>query len=310
MTRRLRLVWQVPVYLLVLLLSLELLLQLGAWVAKEQSRLVPAQWLTGHTRILALGDSNTYGLYLKEQEAWPAQLEHQWNVAHPDSKIEVLNLGYPATNSFRVRNNLPGLLDKLSPDVVLIMVGFNDFWTPQEATDVGQQSGPVAWLKKNSRLYRLYTIAERSGVSQKDMVFGYPRGGWVDTGNASQKLVRIGDASFNMVAPLGEPARHRDGMPDNLKAMIRMVRDRDARVYLLTYPSSGGFYPGANRWLRTVAQEQGTPLIDITPLFVERCPDGAASCPDLLFHDGHATAQGNTLVADIINKELQAALQR
>lgn len=72
----------IPVCLVVLLLACELLLQLGALVVHGQSRLVPAQWLTGNTRVLALGDSNTYGLYLKEEESWPAQLQQLWNNEH------------------------------------------------------------------------------------------------------------------------------------------------------------------------------------------------------------------------------------
>lgn len=310
MTRRLHPVWQTPIYLLGLLLLLELLLQLGALMVKDQARLVSTQWLTGNTRILALGDSNTYGLYLQAQEAWPAQLEQRWNHANPASPIEVLNLGYPATNSFRVRDNLPGLLDKLAPDVVLIMVGFNDFWTPLETVSTGQKHNRLDWLKKNSRLYRLCLIAVRSQISQQDMIFGYPRGGWVDVKDTNQKLIHINDDVFNMVAEPGEPARHRTAMPDNLKAMIQMARDRNVRVYLLTYPSNWGFYPGANKWLKTVAQEQAVPLIDITPFFIERCAAGAASCPDLLFHDGHATAQGNGLVVEIVVKHLKAMLEQ
>ncbi|MEZ5493345.1 MAG: hypothetical protein R3E61_01880 [Pseudomonadales bacterium] len=93
---------------------------MGAWAVAFGAGTVARSWTT---RVLALGDSNTYGLYLKAEEAWPAQLEQSWNSAHPQSPIEVLNLGFPATNSFRVLDNLPVLLDKLSPDIVLYYGG-------------------------------------------------------------------------------------------------------------------------------------------------------------------------------------------
>lgn len=310
MTRRLHHLLRAPFYLLGLLLLLELLLQLGALIVKDQTRLVPAQWLTGNTRILALGDSNTYGLYLDAPDAWPAQLERQWNAANPQQPVEVLNLGYPATNSFRVRENLPALLDKLSPDIVLIMVGFNDFWTPIETVNTQQNKNVLDWVKNHSRLYKLYLIGMRSRIAQQDMAFGYPRGGWFDTNNNEQRLVRVDGEVFRMAAGLGEPARHRNAMSDNLKAMIDVVRAHNAGVYLMTYPSNWGFYPGANKWLKKVAEEQAVPLIDITPIFVALCVDGAASCPDILFHDGHATAQGNALVAAEVNKQLESIKHR
>ena len=306
MARRLHPVARIPVYLFGLILLLELLLQAGAWAVKGQARLVPAQWLTGNTRVLALGDSNTYGLYLEEQAAWPAQLEQQWNAANPGRPVEVLNLGYPGTNSFRVRDSLPGLLDKLSPDIVLIMVGFNDFWTPSEPAYSGRSESVVEWIKNHSRLFRLYLIASRSRITQKDMTFGSKRDGSpVDVNNIEQHLVRMGGDVFYLGTLQGEPSRNRNALSENLVAMISVIRARDAKVYLLTYPSNWGFYPGANKWLTEVAVAQHVPLIDITPLFVARCNEGPASCPDLLFHDGHATAQGNALVATHIKMQIE-----
>ncbi|HSC76325.1 MAG TPA: GDSL-type esterase/lipase family protein [Pseudomonadales bacterium] len=305
MARRLHHAVLAPVYLLALLLLLELLLQLAALLVRDQVRLTPAQWLTGNTRILAVGDSNTYGLYLKAEEAWPAQLERQWNAANTAHPIEVLNLGYPGTNSFRVRENLPALLDKLSPDIVLIMVGFNDFWTPLETLDSEQEKNVLAWIKNRSRLYRFYLIASRSYITQGDMTFGSKRdGSAVDVNNIEQHLVHMDGDAFYLGTRQGEPARNRDALPENLQAMIEMVRARDAKVYLLTYPSGWGFYPGANKRLEDVADKQGVPLINLTPLFVERCKDGPVSCQDLLFHDGHATAQGNALVAAEVKAQL------
>lgn len=294
------------VVLLLLLCCCELLLQLGAWVVRDQSRFTPEQWLTKNTRILALGDSNTYGLYLQEKEAWPAQLERLWNSQHPTKPIEVLNLGYPATNSLRVREYLPDLLEKLSPDIVLIMIGFNDFWTPVEKLDESTNHfvGWIAWVREHSRLYRLYRIAMRSYVSQQDIVAGYPRNGFVDKNSAAQKTINIGDEAFVMGAPVGAPAGNRKTLPDNISAMINTAKKHHAKVFLMTYPSNWGFYPGANKWIKIVAEQQHVPLIDITPIFIARCVSGAASCPDVLYHDGHATAKGNALVAAAVEGAL------
>jgi hypothetical protein len=54
--------------LLGLLLLLEIALQLGSLALRATGRELPAGWLTGGHRILCLGDSNTYGLYLEPEE--------------------------------------------------------------------------------------------------------------------------------------------------------------------------------------------------------------------------------------------------
>ena len=92
--------WIIIVTLLTLVL-LEGVLQVAAvFIDKHQQ---PSQWLhPGRVRILTLGDSNTYGLYLQADQAYPSLLEQQWNAHHPDNRIEVINLGFPGTNSSRV----------------------------------------------------------------------------------------------------------------------------------------------------------------------------------------------------------------
>jgi lysophospholipase L1-like esterase len=308
MTRRLRILLLLPLSLLALAVLLELVLQVGARVVKDQARHVEARWLTGHTRILALGDSNTYGFYLEAKDAWPAQLQQQWNSAYPDRSIEVLNLGYPGTNSFRVRDNLPALLDKLAPDIVFIMVGFNDFWTPLEtvANTVPSVFDSIKhYGKTHSRLYRAYVMWQRSRIRQQDMTFGSPRPSETtdlavmsDPANIEKHLLKMDGDTFYLGTKQGEPARDRRALADNLTAMINLVRARDAEVVLMTYPSHWGFYPGANQWLKKSAQQHATGLLDITPFFITHCTEGPSSCPELLFYDGHATAEGNAQVAD------------
>jgi lysophospholipase L1-like esterase len=141
--------------LLIVLLLLEVILQAGALLVKENAWRAKAHWLTGHVRVLALGDSNTYGLYLPAEESYPAQLEKQWNAQHPDLPIEMINLGYPGTNSFRLLANLPDILDTFKPDLVLLMIGFNDFWTPVETITTLRTPSWTEKILYHSRVYKL-----------------------------------------------------------------------------------------------------------------------------------------------------------
>ena len=143
------------IWILISLITLEVLLQLGALVVKENAWRAKTHWLTGNVRVLALGDSNTYGLYLPAEDSYPSQLEKQWNTTHPELPIEMINLGYPGTNSFRLLANMPDILDTFNPDLVLLMIGFNDFWTPIEPSP---NTRPLSWLEKmqyHSRVCKL-----------------------------------------------------------------------------------------------------------------------------------------------------------
>ena len=147
--------WLVIVTALTVML-LEIILQLAAvFVDKHPQQ---RHWLhPGSIRVLALGDSNTYGLYLQADQAYPAVLEKQWNVSHPENPIEVINLGFPGTNSSRVLKSLPDVIKTFSPDIVTVMVGVNDFWmAPVNIDGVSIKLSPVeGWLRDHSRIYKL-----------------------------------------------------------------------------------------------------------------------------------------------------------
>ena len=87
-----------PVRLLVIwliggVLLLELLLQAGSLVIRATGRDAVGSWATANVRILALGDSHTYGYYLPPKQSYPGQLEVLWNSKFEHPKLEVLNLG-------------------------------------------------------------------------------------------------------------------------------------------------------------------------------------------------------------------------
>src|SRR5512134_3800869 len=119
------------------LVGLELALQLGAVVVRFTHESRGAAKDSGHFRIVCLGDSNTFGLYVLPHESYPAQLERELAALQPERPVEVLNLGAPGLNSSRLLRQFPELLETLAPDLVVIMIGVNDMWTDPtaESTD-------------------------------------------------------------------------------------------------------------------------------------------------------------------------------
>ena len=179
--------------LLVALVGLELLLRAGSlWVGGEGSGRVAAPARGDAHRILCVGDSNTYGVYLadREQESYPAQLEGQL----------------------------------------------------------------------------LHLLVQR-GRFEKDF------------------------------EPGGSPGREQR-LTENLRRIVATARARDVDLVLMTYPGRTGFYPQASHWIRQVAQETRTRLVDQATVFAQLCPDEA--CTEWLYEDGHPRASGYEVMAKVL----------
>jgi hypothetical protein len=87
----------------------------------EYSTAAPA----GVYRILALGDSQTFGNGLDETETWPEQLEALLS-QHGELKYEILNAGIPATDTWQHQIILGRMLSRYHPDAVILALYVND----------------------------------------------------------------------------------------------------------------------------------------------------------------------------------------
>lgn len=76
-------------------------------------------------RVLALGDSCTFGVGVNDDETWPAQLQRM--LREEGIEAEVLNAGVPGYSAFQGMRFLASRGLALSPDLVLVTFGFNDF---------------------------------------------------------------------------------------------------------------------------------------------------------------------------------------
>jgi len=80
----------------------------------------------GTNRILALGDSTTFGYGVGAEEAWPAVLERLLAQAPGAPPVEVLNLGIPGYDTLNEAARLAGRGLALDPDLALVGYCLND----------------------------------------------------------------------------------------------------------------------------------------------------------------------------------------
>ncbi len=291
-----------------LLLGVALLeggLQVAARLVQAQARGgLRASWITGRVRILCLGDSNTYGLWVERNETYPSQLETLWNERIDSPKVEVLNLGFPGTNSSRLVRDLPKMLETLAPDVLILMIGVNDFWTTPFPT--GQGTGPPApgFLERHSKLYRASVLIRRGRDAGEPEIIRDPSA----TMLGAEHRMRVGDQEFDVSFHKRQSGHVGIGkeLQLNVEHLVSEARARDTTVYLMSYPGRGGYYNIANPMIRAAADRTRAPLIDLTAAFDPLCPGRV--CPELLFPDQHPKPDGYRLVAERLLARLSAEI--
>jgi lysophospholipase L1-like esterase len=263
---------------------------------------MPTGWLTEDLRIVCLGDSNTYGVYLDPASAYPQQLEALWNDSG-GSRAEVLNLGFPGTNSSKLVDELPRLLDALQPDFVTILIGANDLWTQSLVAPSSSEVQREFWrlLERHSRLVRLLQIIRRR-LDPLELEVRNENSSDRGSGKiASDDFeVSFGWARKDVRSAL----RDAIALEANLHELIRRTREHGVKLVLLTYPSSirqGSF---ANPLIRRAARATGTTLVDLAEVFASECPD--EECGELLLPDHHPRASGHRLIAETLLARLRA----
>jgi lysophospholipase L1-like esterase len=105
----------------------------------------------GVRRVLCLGDSRTFGYQVAQNECYPAQLQQLWQEKHPNSRLEVLNTGFPGYSSYQGLRylELKGL--QFDPDVVTVAFDFND----RRFVLKPEQADGAPWFREAARALRL-----------------------------------------------------------------------------------------------------------------------------------------------------------
>jgi len=86
----------------------------------------PFEKKKGTFRIVALGDSITFGLAVPAEDTFPKLLEKRLNDGLADGKYEVINAGCPGYNTFFERTFYERHMRKYAPDLILIGYCLND----------------------------------------------------------------------------------------------------------------------------------------------------------------------------------------
>ena len=213
--------------------------------AREVSYAKPA----GAIRIVALGDSSTFGWGVESSLAYPHVLEEVLRRRHPGLRIEVVNLGVCGYSTLQGRVLLQREGTRYEPDVVILSYGSNDYSRVPESFDEAYERnlgwlGAIRGVLIHSRAYQVYASYLMRAVGSRASA-GEP-------GQAAGVL-NVG------------PQKSRD----NLVAMVRTTRDGGADPILVTNCVPGEM----SEPIRAAAVETSTPILDTAQLLEAAVPD-------------------------------------
>jgi len=287
-----------------------LLLEGGLWTAslffKPQDRAALLAPAPGERRIVCIGDSNTYGLYLDAEDSYPAQLQGFLDLA-PGNPWRVVNLGFPGQNSAQVRGRLAENLSLYRAEILIVLVGVNNSWSPAMShlwQIPDREPGPsfLAGLVQKCRTIGLARMAYRR---IRDLI--HPSrtqrlGARVVPGLAGE----LRGEGAGDIEP-SEEEKRRYASPNELRQSIavdfarirRICAEHGTRLVLVTYPIEVPFVlRDVNPSIRSFAEENHTPLADLEKTFIPLFPKLGRET--LQFSDAHATAVGNYEVARLV----------
>jgi lysophospholipase L1-like esterase len=210
----------------------------------------------GTYRIVALGDSSTFGWGVEAEEAYPAVLERELRGRHPAARVEVVNLGVCGYSSFQGRILLEREGLRYEPDLVVISYGSND-WSPvPEPFDEAHRrnagwQGAVRAVLHRSRAYQIYAAFLARAFSGREV----------------ERVRALSGGRADL--PLNVGPEKSEG---NLVEMVRASREAGADPIL-----ASNCVPGAmSEPIRAAARATGATFLDSEAVLKRAVPDIAA----------------------------------
>jgi lysophospholipase L1-like esterase len=229
-------------------------------------------------RVLALGDSTTFGLGLGDSETWPRRLGAVLN-----DSAEVINGGVAGFSAFQGLRFLDKKGLALKPDVVVASFGQNDFDSWNSLSDIEIAAGMEereSKLEQGSSLSDAFVLARRAaqGVRQS-----------MNNLHSGPKRPRLNEQEF----------------ADTLIQFTGVCKANSIRLLFVVWPAEEqvtGPETPLNHYqpvIVRVAQETNTPFVDLVPAFRAARDKGA-----LFIDPVHASALGCDVAAAAIASAL------
>lgn len=131
----------------------------GYMIMKQRSKIAP-EHQDAQNVVLCVGDSFTFGGFVKPEESYPAYLQNMLNAERPADKTLFVNKGVCEYNSRQVLKALPGWINQYRPKAVILLVGsanrFNSWGYNWHREFAG--ASPIKDLVGQLKIYKMLRI--------------------------------------------------------------------------------------------------------------------------------------------------------
>ena len=285
-------------------------------------------------RVFVLGGSTTAGFPYRFYNGFPARLAGELDAALFGQRVEVVNLGMSAVNSYTVWDLGREAL-KHAPDAILVYAGHNEFYGAFGTGSTQSALGSSIWLKRLViRLRRtvLYTLVEELfqdapdpgiGQAERTLMARVVRDSEIAVGDPAfeagldqyrqnvgdllRAFQRAGVATYvgTLVSNLADQPPLFDD-PAALEAfnagrrLLAEGRVQEARTAFGEARENDGIRfrapDGINAWIRDQASALGANVVDLEPMFAQASESGVEDAS--LFTDHlHPNVRGYQLMA-------------
>jgi lysophospholipase L1-like esterase len=230
-------------------------------------------------RIIAIGDSNTFGWDVDEGANWPSQLQGLFSASRPGT--EVINAGVWGYTSFQGLQRFKEML-AFHPDLVLVSFGGNDAH-PVTVPD-------VEYVRRHDRIERVTRATRKLRLAQLAVAV-WDRAQMMNDGGKLGPRVSLDDYKAH------------------LREIVREGRERGVRVVLLTRPYVGEstdpaswktYAPQYNAATIEIGRTENVPVIDVYAAFKDH--------PDVFDDEAHFGVKGHRMAAELLHAELAKLL--
>ena len=250
----------------------------------------------GTVRVLALGDSQTFGNGLDLAQTWPKQLEQRLHAA-PGSRWEVVNAGVPGTDTWQHEILLRRLVAAVHPHAVVLALYVNDVVPNHDPRNAGGTT-----LTNTSGKYLVYLL-KRSAVvtwTYHMLVPWYAR--QVARGNSVEEAVLSGE----------DDTRAERGwrqVETSLAQMKELCDSLGVEFLVAILPRRdqvSGQHPGRayNQRARRITEAHRIEALDLLPSLSAEY--GAHRDKLFIPWDGHNAAAANQVIAARIAEKLES----
>jgi lysophospholipase L1-like esterase len=249
-------------------------------------------------RILALGNSCTFGWGVPYESTFAYRLQQMLTQRDPKQNFEVLNAGVPGYSSYQGKIYFRELL-ALKPDMVLIMFGWNDHAPAGKGIIDSQEKMPGTLILDAQNLFssmKIYQLMRKAILSCTEKREFVP----LDQPTGLRRVPR--DQFFQNLTDIIRTAR-----ANNIKPVLVIPPIAALKIYFKETASSMHTMHGAYQdEIKRVGQYEQTPVVDLQAAFDQDTglfDDAYADCT-------HFNAKGHEVAAATIADTVETLLKK